>query len=306
MTLSIPYSFTAGTLAKSQEVNADFQAVQTEVNSIESDVASALIDISSLQNGKASVNGSASNTFSVADPVNNTDAVNKRYFSSLTKYSLFGLVINKADDEYISCTAGACYDSTGTKILQFAEDTSASEYPYNANATYYVYIIGTSAGGTNTTLLISQASDNPGMPSGYSLFRILGGFVTDASGKISSVFYLDNRYKYKWVVKKLTLSTATSGTRTLNFSSYLPNDGATYEVLLTTTWGCNSNYVGEATITNYGITVARGKHADSSNNMYFCNTYILPVTSSRSLTLVIEPGRFNDFSVVAAAYIRVD
>ena len=128
MTLSIPYSFTAGTTAKSQEVNANFNAVQTEVNSMELDVATAQTNITTLQNGKASVNGNASNTFSVADPINAPDAVNKRYFSYFAQYLLSGLNITKADDEYISCSAGACFDSTGNTLLRFDEDVSTSEY----------------------------------------------------------------------------------------------------------------------------------------------------------------------------------
>lgn len=188
MTLSIPYSFTAGTTARSQEVNADFNAVQTEVNTLELELDTAKTNISTLQNGKANVNGSASNTFSVADPINNADSVNKRYFSSLTQYLIAGLIISKADSEYIACTTGACYDSTSAKILRFAEDVSTSDTPYNASATYYVYIIGTSAGGTNTRLLISPNSDSPSLPSGYVYYRGLGYFITNSSGEIDKVY----------------------------------------------------------------------------------------------------------------------
>lgn len=218
MTLSIPYSFTAGTKAKAQEVNADFQAVQTEVNAIGADVITAQTDITSLQNGKASVNGSGSNTFAVADPINAADAVNKRYYSSINKYIIAGLLITAADEEYIACTAGACYDKTASKILQFDTDTSISEAPYNANATYYVYIIGTAAGGTNTQLLISQSSDNPGLPSGYTLYRGLGYFKTNSDGEIKEVSSYamitgDDLSKYTKSVVIETYENGTSGYR---------------------------------------------------------------------------------------------
>lgn len=188
MTLIIPYTFVAGTKAQSAQVNEDFQAVATEVNSIGSNLADAETAITNLTNNKADINGNTSNRFAVADPVNSYDAVNKQYFNSLTQYLLAGLVISKADDEYISCTAGACYDTTGAKILRFASDVSKSEYPYNVNATYYVYIIGMPAGGTNTQLLISISSSSPALPSGYTLYRGLGNFTTDSSGKIKDVF----------------------------------------------------------------------------------------------------------------------
>ena len=188
MTLIIPYTFVAGTKAQSAQVNENFQAVATEVNSIGSDLADAETAITNLTNNKADVNGNTSNRFAVADPVNGNDAVNKQYFNSLAQYILAGLVISKADDEYISCTAGACYDTTGAKILRFASDVSKSEYPYNVNATYYVYIVGMPSGGTNTQLLISTSSSSPALPSGYTLYRGLGNFTTDSSGKIKDVF----------------------------------------------------------------------------------------------------------------------
>lgn len=190
MTLIIPYQFVAGTKAQSAQVNEDFQAVATEVNSIGSDLADAETAITNLTNNKADINGNTGNRFAVADPVNSYDAVNKQYFNSLAQYLLAGLVISKADDEYISCTAGACYDTTEAKILQFASNVSKSEYPYNVNATYYVYIIGMPAGGTNTQLLISTSSSSPALPSGYTLYRGLGRFTTDSSGKIDTVYGL--------------------------------------------------------------------------------------------------------------------
>lgn len=188
MTLIIPYSFIAGTKAQAAQVNENFQAVATEVNSIGSDVADAEISITNLSNNKANVNGNSSNRFAVAAPVNDTDAVNKQYFNSLTQYLLAGLVLSKADDEYISCTAGACFDTTGGKILQFASDVSKSEYPYNVSATYYVYIAGMPTGGTSTQLLISTSSSSPALPSGYTLYRGLGYFTTDSVGKIDTVY----------------------------------------------------------------------------------------------------------------------
>ena len=187
MTLQIPYEFHPGEKALSQQVNANFEAIQTSVNAVEGSISQIQTNITTLQNNKANINGNSNNTFSVASPVNNYDAVNKQYLNALTQYMLAGLVISKADNEYISCTAGACYDTTGSKILQFASDVSISEAPYNVSATYYVYIVGMPSGGTNTQLMISSSSSSPALPSGYTLYRGLGYFTTDSEGNIDVV-----------------------------------------------------------------------------------------------------------------------
>lgn len=310
MTLSIPYSFTAGTKAKAQEVNADFQAVQTEVNLIGSDLITAQTNITTLQNGKASVNGDAQNTFSVADPINQTDAVNKRYLSNLTKYDLFGLYIYKISGEVydnIACTAGACFDSNGTKVLRFDQDVSLEEQQWSSSSTYYVYIVGTSAAGTNTKLHVSMDSGSPSLPSGYTLYRQLGGFTTDGDGNILNVFHPndDKKTVNQWVYKKVEMTNATSGTRVLDFTSYLPSDGATYEVMFYCIYGCNNNNTALAHIDEFNLVIARGKHADSANNMYFVTPFILPVTSNRQLTFVVDAAYFNGLSIFACGYKKL-
>ena len=187
MTLIIPYEFTAGTKAQSAQVNADFQAVATEVNSISSDLADVETSITNLSNNKADINGSSSNRFSVANPVNNYDAVNKQTFASLCKYIIGGLKISRGDDAIISCTAGAGYDTTVTKIITLASDTSKTNDSQVASATYYVYLVGQSAG-TGSDLLISTSSANPPLPTGYDLYLPLGYYTTNSDNEIDVVY----------------------------------------------------------------------------------------------------------------------
>ena len=187
MPLIIPYTFVAGTKAKAAEVNADFQAVATEVNAQGNSLTTAQANITNLQNNKADINGNSSNRFSVATPINSYDAVNKLYLTDLTKYLLVGLQLRRDDDDYIGCTKGATYDKTYSKILKFDADVSKQNTNQTANATYYVYIEG-SADGTSTDLLISLSSDNPALDSGFTLYQYLGYYTTDDDGNISNVY----------------------------------------------------------------------------------------------------------------------
>ena len=109
----------------------------------------------------------------------------------------------------------------------------------------------------------------------------------------------------QWVTSNQTLTTATSGTRTLDFSSYLPNDSYVYNVLFYCSYGCNSNDTGQARIDEYNILIARGKRGDSNNNGYFVNTFILPVPASRTLTFHVTAAHFNGMELTACAYRRV-
>lgn len=116
-----------------------------------------------------------------------------------------------------------------------------------------------------------------------------------------------NSYMFdgQWVTSNQTLTTATSGTRTLDFSSYLPNDSYVYNVLFSCTYGCNSNSIGVAQISEYNLTVARGKRGDGNNNGYFCNAFICPVPASKTLTFVVTAAHFSGMELNACAYRRV-
>lgn len=177
MTITVPYIFQAGTKAKAQEVNDNFTAIVTEVNSLSSDILENATDITTLRNTKADLNGNTNNRFSVANPVNSNDAVNKQTLISLTGYGLFGLQVTKSDETHISCTAGATWDTTQTKILSFSSTQAVAFTTGATNTTYYVYIIGTSDG-LQTQLFISSSSDNPPLPEGYTLYKQLASLQT--------------------------------------------------------------------------------------------------------------------------------
>lgn len=209
MTITIPYIFQAGTKAKAQEVNDNFTAIVTEVNSLSSDILENATDITTLRNTKADLNGNTSNRFSVANPVNSSDAVNKQTLISITGYGVFGLQLSKADETHITCTAGATWDSTQSKILGFNEEQSIEFSTGSSNTTYYVYIIGT-ADGLQTDLFVSTSSNNPPLPEGYTLFKQLGVLQTEKdSGDIN---YVNNNGEFNQtlVLTKLNYNSTVS------------------------------------------------------------------------------------------------
>lgn len=76
-----PYTFRAGTYAKSSEVNADFDTLKDYVNELKDYVEDILI--SSAPYNKANLNGSPTETFQVKDGESANDAVNYGQFAGL-------------------------------------------------------------------------------------------------------------------------------------------------------------------------------------------------------------------------------
>lgn len=96
-----------------------------------------------------------------------------------------GLVITKVNDTTIGVSTGSCFDDTKTIILSLSSDVTKTKENPGANATYYVYIIGT---GSSTDILISD-STNPQPPSGYIYKRQIGSYKTDENGAIASISF---------------------------------------------------------------------------------------------------------------------
>lgn len=79
MSIAKPFNFTANTYAKASEVNADFDILYAQVNKNISDIAKNALDIESIGDDKADINGSSQQRFSVANPIGGSEAVNKNY-----------------------------------------------------------------------------------------------------------------------------------------------------------------------------------------------------------------------------------
>ena len=194
MSIAKPFTFTANTYAKASEVNADFDTVYAQVNSNISAIAANASDINNLENNKANINGASDQRFAVADPVTNGDAVNKQYLFKSIGNSIdyiSGLTITKdsgSPEDTIIVSAGSCYDSTKAVVLALSDSISKQNLNQGASTTYYVYIIGNSTG-SSTDILISSSSTTPTLPSGYSLYRQIGYYTTNADSEIDMIGY---------------------------------------------------------------------------------------------------------------------
>lgn len=192
MSIAKPFTFVAGQKARANEVNADFDALYSQVNINIADIAQINRDIDSIVDTKADVNGNSTQRFAVANPVNSTDAINKQTMSrALTNvlYYITGLVISKdtaRPSDTILVSAGSCYDSTKQVVLELQNITSKQNIGQGANATYHVYIIGNDTG-SSIDILISNSSTTPTLPTGYTKFRRIGWFNTDGNKNISSI-----------------------------------------------------------------------------------------------------------------------
>ena len=188
MAILKPYTFTAGTKARASEVNANFDALYTEVNSLESKIIDYESQIQDLQNTKADINGSYLNRFAVANPITNYDAVNKQYLQNATANSITyinGLGISRAGNNTITVNPGSCYDSTDTQLLVLENSLSKQNATQAASLTYYVYLIGKATG--NEDILISTLSIDPNLPDEYLYYRRIGYYTTDSNNSITSI-----------------------------------------------------------------------------------------------------------------------
>lgn len=197
MSITKPFTFVAGTKARANEVNQNFDVLYSQVNSNISAINTNANDIDTLDSNKANVNGSSSQRFACADPTSPSDAVNKQSLTKAIGNSINyidGYVISKdsgSPNDTILVTAGSCYDYTKTVVLAKNTSTTKQNTSQGASTTYYVYVIGNDSG-SSVDILISSSAVTPALPEGYTKFRQIGNYNTDSSSNIQIISNYSN------------------------------------------------------------------------------------------------------------------
>lgn len=118
MAITKPFTFVAGTKARANEVNQNFDVLYSEVNSIDSTLTSIDVNIQSLQDDKANINGNASQRFQVAPAVNSYDAVNLSQLKANTPIGTIIMVgFDGVPDGYLKCNGATVSRSTYSELF---------------------------------------------------------------------------------------------------------------------------------------------------------------------------------------------
>ena len=189
MVWTIPNTFVAGTKARANEVNENFTSLKQFVDTLEVQASTNEINITNLENNKANINGDNQQRFQVADPTSSLDAVNMRTLTERTLNSrgvISGFELSIFNDTTITATAGSCYDSTFTQMINSTTSLQASEDSLGISTKYYIYVCSQSST-EQCQLVLSLDDTTPTLPQGYNYFRRLGYLETDSDGHIDTV-----------------------------------------------------------------------------------------------------------------------
>src|SRR5574344_1528550 len=198
MSISKPFTFTAGTRARASEVNQDFDTLYTEANRVASEAITLSTEIQRLDEEKANINGSSAQRFQVADAVNSGDAMNKQMVDKLTYNSrdyINGLIITRdsgSPNDTVIVDSGSCYDTTHTTMMIKQTSTTKQNSNQGANTTYYIHLISDDTGNT-TDILIATVKNNPPLPTNYTKYRCIGSYTTNTDSKIVGIVNLSDK-----------------------------------------------------------------------------------------------------------------
>lgn len=118
----------------------------------------------------------------------------------------------------------------------------------------------------------------------------------------------------QWVHSQSIAGTSTAkGTYNVSLSSYLPNDGYIYEVMINLrVYNSNSSNAGEVSVysdiftkTTYSTINIAGQGAAGGNSRQIGNTFILPVGTGRTITYEIESYAVSNLDLILWGYRRV-
>lgn len=177
---------------------------------------------------------------------------------------LYGIDTSSSDGDTVDVTAGKCADSTGALIIDVAAQniditqtiTSGSgnrSGTYDADTTYYIFVVS-EADGTNPklafdkSLTASGALADWGTQTGntYTLYRLIGFALTDATPDIIAFQHVGSNWQLKTPTQDYSAASSTSRQSAALGSvpggvSVFPN--ATMAVIFNTSAGTSSEYV---------------------------------------------------------------
>jgi len=192
MSLILPYTFTGGTSAKAQEVNANFQQVKKFVDKLESDAETMAQNIEDLIANKANLNGARAQTFEVANPTSSYQAVNKQYLEA--QLAVFATVINGlkmtiTGNTTFNIAPGGCFDSTYLHPMVLRTNLAVDVSDKNPSTVYKIFVIAST---DNSTIARAEVTTGTPSISSTTIYRQLGTVTLDSSGNITAITQGDN------------------------------------------------------------------------------------------------------------------
>lgn len=183
MSISKPFTFTAGTKAIASEVNENFDVAYNKINENETRLDTLTASTEQLLGEKANKNGSVGEIFNVSNPNEGSggeyNAVNVQTLNKLIMPfigTISGLVLSINPTNRIGVDKGSCYDSTLKNLMVL---TTSTEIAVTGNDTNErkLYLVADSDG-TNINLSFTPGS---------GLYRQIGSAWTNASGNLIRV-----------------------------------------------------------------------------------------------------------------------
>ena len=183
---SLRWKFTAGTKAKSNEVNENFTQLLNKNNEIIDAIDTINTNIADVVHKGTS----ASDVLQVANALNSLDAVNLQTFNSLIEplkgvMNGYRVKLNMVSNTiYIS--PGVCYDSLGNRVIKSTQDLSVIGTGRMANATLNLFILKDYTNNNNPTTQVTN-NDYPTLETSTTIYRRMAQLLTNAEGKVTEV-----------------------------------------------------------------------------------------------------------------------
>lgn len=140
--------------------------------------------------------------------VNYLNGLTSSYVSGTTLQFSPGQAANSSNVIYMN--NGSFFTKTTSSFLAGSGNGMLDTGSIAASTWYHTYIIS-NAGGSLTDFICSLSPASPSMPSGYTFFRRIGSFLTNASSQITLFFQIGNYFQ--WSPSKYDYNGVCSATK---------------------------------------------------------------------------------------------